>query len=267
MVKPTSQSIADQLREAYSSSESSGEGDFQSLIKTGNSPKQTPVKESKPEPVVEQPKPVEQPQVVQQPEPVVVKPEPTPVQVQQPTPEPVVAQPQPTPVQPEPAPVQAQPEPARVDTFAQNFSQQKSYLDTREISQIIRILDMYRGYDVKIQDTVNQFIQVPKEADISIVINGIINVTDEERFGLKDLVSLKESERTARAFSLVALPDNRLNKVRDLVVLFNQAFKPSEIGNDRVRYCQEIEMGIESLPIQALNFLKPISQLLSIEKG
>lgn len=140
-------------------------------------------------------------------------------------------------------------------------------INEKSIARVIRILDLYRGYDVRIQQTINQFIKINKqESDLSKVIYGIINVKDSEQVALEDLVSLKEEERTSRAFSLMGLPDNRLLNLRDLVVIFNSNFIPKLTISDRVLYCREIEGGIESLDVNSLKFLKPINEILLISK-
>lgn len=253
----STKSVAEQLMEAYQASENTGEGNFQKLIN------------SDPRDVTEE---YNQKQAETEKKAIVVEPEPVKVEAQQTTQQyttsqyvaPQYSEPKPQPVH-TPEPVYT-PETKTPTYTAPSVSYNTTnYLDVRDIRQVVRILDTYRNFDIKIQESVKQFIQLNSE-DIGDIINGIINVTNEEKFGLRDLVQLKEEERTSRAFSLVALPDQRLHKVRDLVLLFNNNFKPRENFSDRVLYCREVEIGIEELPKQALAFLKPISTLLAIEK-
>ena len=62
----------------------------------------------------------------------------------------------------------------------------------------------------------------------------------------------------------MSLPDDRLVKVNDLVMLFNDNFIQEKNVLEKVLYCKHLEQAIENLNNSCLLFLKPISEILSI---
>ena len=95
-----------------------------------------------------------------------------------------------------------------------------------------------------------------------------MNVSQAEQEGMNDLVSLKEEERTSRAFTLISLSDSRLAHLHNLTLLFNQNYNPrTSLDENRIMFCRELETGIESLDVVVLKHLRPIDRLLSIVRG
>lgn len=143
-------------------------------------------------------------------------------------------------------------------------------LNIQNVSMIIEMADIYRGLDRQVQEIIKRFIKVNKELtsnnpkDLSNILLGIINVSSKERMGLNDLISLKTEERTSRAFSMVALNSERLKAVQDLVLLFNSSYCPKQnmdINSNKILFCRELEIGIDSLSHSTLELLKPINTL------
>ena len=148
-----------------------------------------------------------------------------------------------------------------------------SRTEIETIALIIKVSDAYRHLEPNIQNTIKQFIKVDKNLtinpnDLSLIINGLMNVSQAEQEGMNDLVSLKEEERTSRAFTLISLSDSRLSHLHNLTLLFNQNYNPKTLlDENRIMFCRELENGIETLEPLVLKHLRPIDSLLSIVRG
>lgn len=152
-------------------------------------------------------------------------------------------------------------------------SPNSSRTEIETITLIVKVSDAYRQLEPNIQNTIKQFIKVDKNLtsnanDLGLIINGLMNVSQAEQEGMNDLVSLKEEERTSRAFTLISLPDSRLAHLHNLTLLFNQNYNPrTSLDENRIMFCRELETGIESLDVVVLKHLRPIDRLLSIVRG
>ena len=148
-----------------------------------------------------------------------------------------------------------------------------SRTEIETITLIVKVSDAYRQLEPNIQNTIKQFIKVDKNLtsnanDLGLIINGLMNVSQAEQEGMNDLVSLKEEERTSRAFTLISLSDSRLAHLHNLTLLFNQNYNPrTSLDENRIMFCRELETGIESLDVVVLKHLRPIDRLLSIVRG
>ena len=152
-------------------------------------------------------------------------------------------------------------------------SPNSSRTEIETITLIVKVSDAYRQLEPNIQNTIKQFIKVDKNLtsnanDLGLIINGLMNVSQAEQEGMNDLVSLKEEERTSRAFTLISLSDSRLAHLHNLTLLFNQNYNPrTSLDENRIMFCRELETGIESLDVVVLKHLRPIDRLLSIVRG
>ena len=152
-------------------------------------------------------------------------------------------------------------------------SPNSSRTEIETITLIVKVSDAYRQLEPNIQNTIKQFIKVDKNLtsnanDLGLIINGLMNVSQAEQEGMNDLVSLKEEERTSRAFTLISLSDSRLSHLHNLTLLFNQNYNPrTSLDENRIMFCRELETGIESLDVVVLKHLRPIDRLLSIVRG
>lgn len=145
-------------------------------------------------------------------------------------------------------------------------------LNADSIAIMLAMCDMYREMDGNVQEVIKRFVQVDKNLDtspeqLSQVIYGILQVSDRQKVGLTDLVSLKEEERTSRAFSLISLSDDRLEAIQELTILFNNDFTPqNNVKSNKILFCRELENGIETLSSNTLSLLKPIDSLFELLK-
>ena len=136
-------------------------------------------------------------------------------------------------------------------------------LTVQSISNIVKMLDLYRTYEDKTQTICKQFLDNDTTLDINaVVIYNILNIDKTKKTGLDDLVKLKEEERTSRAFSLIALDNSRLLPLKDITEMFNPGYTNSFDISDKINFCKELESGIDSLNDNALIHLKPINELL-----
>lgn len=141
-------------------------------------------------------------------------------------------------------------------------------LTVQSISNIVKMLDLYRTYEDKTQTICKQFLDIEDSCndttlDINaVVIYNILNIDKTKKTGLDDLVKLKEEERTSRAFSLIALDNSRLLPLKDITEMFNPGYTNSFDISDKINFCKELESGIDSLNDNALIHLKPINELL-----
>ena len=83
--------------------------------------------------------------------------------------------------------------------------------------------------------------------------------------GLDDLVNLRQREALERGFDLLSLDNERLMKLSELTLLFVDDFKVNVPISNRIEYCRILVKGMERIPLKALNFLAPVSELL--QKG
>lgn len=254
-------SISDQLKGAFANQEETGEGNVADFIKANpatleKDPEPTPVEKPKVEKEIKQPvfvKEREQRNIVPPPPPPKGFFENAKVIDEEPVHEPDFV---PRPIIKEETPVVEKP---KID-----FSTDEP-VSVNAIEKIVNLFEKYNSFDPKIQNFVKQFVGVGREEqNISVLLYNIINVSEYEKTGLNDLVTLKREERTSRAFSLMSLPLERLKKIKDLVLLFNDNYNSSIDSSDKILYCKDIEKGIESLDPTSLKYLAPINELLSI---
>lgn len=141
-----------------------------------------------------------------------------------------------------------------------------SSLSIDNIYKIIAISDKFRSFDVKVQRSAVQFVGLDSnEQDLAKIIHSVLNIGENKKMGLNDLVSLKKEDRPSRAFSLMGLQDDRLIEVSNLLQLFNHSYKNSFSPQSKIEYCKSIETGIETLDGLALKYLEPVNEILNIQ--
>lgn len=238
-------SLASMLNSAYNAAEDTGEGNHKKIADGGKTPQvQTPVETPVSNPfVVQQPQPVQQqPQIVQQP-------------VQQPVPQVQSV----TPVQQQPFTV---PEPPKKQIIPK--TQSTGFISQNDISKVIDIYTYYMNMDDQVKETTLNFLNIDTP-DPTQVVYAIFNVDMSLLNGLDDLVNLRQREALERGFDLLSLENERLMKLSELTLLFVDDFKVNVPISNRIEYCRILVKGMERIPMKALNFLAPVSELL--QKG
>lgn len=135
-------------------------------------------------------------------------------------------------------------------------------LSTDLIKRIVSIYDDYNKLDPLIQKTMRAFLRIDM-IDVDKIIYAVLNSTISDITGLNDVVELRQQEGVTRAFSLMTLDEGRLSKLHDLVTMFAKEYTQTEdVRLNKVKFCQNLERGIATLPEKAMEHLTPISELL-----
>jgi len=114
------------------------------------------------------------------------------------------------------------------------------------------------------QKTACNYLKVSPNSSPAEVVQAVLITTKSEISGLTDLVNLRKDEGVTRAFNLMSLSNDRLEKLNELIPLFIKNYNQDySLQIDKVSYCRIVEHGISKISEQALEILRPVSLLLS----
>lgn len=132
------------------------------------------------------------------------------------------------------------------------------------IEKILNISNFIGNLDPNVKIATKQYLGVQSD-NVAEMINALFTLDIEERESLSGFIQIKEKERQLRAFELMGLYDTNFPLIREIqrltAAFSGERFVPTAPEEDRMRFCMEIEMGIDSLDPRALSVLKPIVQL------
>lgn len=135
------------------------------------------------------------------------------------------------------------------------------------IQEIKKIINSYKSYSALEENTklfIKFFLNLTNDAKEEEIIHGILNVSEQELLGIKDLIELKQTDSTSRAFGLVSLTNERLMKLNHYTEIFTQKAHKQVIDiSDKIEYCRALEQGISMIKETVISNLITVYQTLS----
>lgn len=168
--------------------------------------------------------------------------------------------------------------PAKVDfdnTFNQPQPLQENYANvidnTISEDNIQKVIDVFKAYsnlDPTVKQTLALLLNVNSNPISSKVVYTVLNSSRNDIRALEDLVILRKYDGVNRAFELMSMDNDRLEKLHKYVDMFAKEYnQKSEIRENKVQYCRQLEHGISLISEKALDHLGPISELLKLGRG
>ena len=178
-----------------------------------------------------------------------------------------------------PKSVEVPQKPAKVD-FDNRFNQpqplQENYANVIDntisednIKKVIDVFTAYSTLDPAIKQTLALvFLNVNSNPSPAKVVYTVLNSSRTDIRALEDLVILRKYDGVNRAFELMSMDNDRLEKLHKYVDMFAKEYnQKSEIRENKVQYCRQLEHGISLISEKALDHLGPISELLKLGRG
>ena len=147
------------------------------------------------------------------------------------------------------------PEQARKASVAGSF-------DINTVQLVLKVSDLYRSYEKENQEAVKTFLS---EANESNLILRVLNEPTKTRKALVALVKAQAAEQVERAFFLVALDDELLRDMGEIMINYEKAtLDLSKISSSRIEYCRELEHSINLLTDEKRVKIEAIEKLFVI---
>lgn len=144
------------------------------------------------------------------------------------------------------------------------LNNKQTVLSLENIVKVINIFNVYNTMEERAQKTACNYLKVSPSSSPAEVVQAVLITTKSEISGLTDLVNLRKDEGVTRAFNLMSLSNDRLEKLNELIPLFIKNYNQDySLQIDKVSYCRIVEHGISKISEQALEILRPVSLLLS----
>lgn len=144
------------------------------------------------------------------------------------------------------------------------LNNKQTVLSLENIVKVINIFNVYNTMEERAQKTACNYLKVSPNSSPAEVVQAVLITTKSEISGLTDLVNLRKDEGVTRAFNLMSLSNDRLEKLNELIPLFIKNYNQDySLQIDKVSYCRIVEHGISKISEQALEILRPVSLLLS----
>ena len=124
------------------------------------------------------------------------------------------------------------------------------------IAKILVMSDIYHGFDDDTNSLISKLFETKDESKIlALSLNQDLILTD----AFKSLGNVHKASEVDKAFYLVSLPDNILNKIGDLV----RIFMGKDIKNtDHIKYCRELEAQLRTMDDKFISRTNSILKLL-----
>lgn len=134
--------------------------------------------------------------------------------------------------------------------------------DINTVQLVLKVADLYRSYENENQEAVKTFLS---EANESNLILRVLNEPTKTRKALVALVKAQAAEQVERAFFLVALDDDLLRDMGEIMINYEKAtLDLSKISSSRIEYCRELEHSINSLTDEKRVKIEAIEKLFVI---
>ena len=134
--------------------------------------------------------------------------------------------------------------------------------DINTVQLVLKVADLYRSYEKENQEAVKTFLS---EANESNLILRVLNEPTKTRKALVALVKAQAAEQVERAFFLVALDDDLLRDMGEIMINYEKAtLDLSKISSSRIEYCRELEHSINSLTDEKRVKIEAIEKLFVI---
>ena len=144
------------------------------------------------------------------------------------------------------------------------LNNKQTVLSLENIVKVINIFNVYNTMEERAQKTACNYLKVSPNSSPAEVVQAVLITTKSEISGLTDLVNLRKDEGVTRAFNLMSLSNDRLEKLNELIPLFIKNYNQDySLQIDKVSYCRIVEHGISKISEQALEILRPVILLLS----
>lgn len=135
--------------------------------------------------------------------------------------------------------------------------------DLDNIIYIIKLLDAFRKKDSTTKENIGALLGIESKEEAPI-LQGIMNISDNDRTYLLELSRLKGLERTERAFSLVAMEDSVVRGIGMYVcMLTDEEIKDTK---NKIEYCKQVEHLIDDCDDEITAFVSSFIELLKIER-
>jgi hypothetical protein len=168
--------------------------------------------------------------------------------------------------------------PAKVDfdnTFNQPQPLQENYANVIDntisednIKKVIDVFTAYSNLDPTVKQTLALVFLKNSNPIPAKVVYTVLNSSRTDIRALEDLVILRKYDGVNRAFELMSMDNDRLEKLHKYVDMFAKEYnQKSEIRENKVQYCRQLEHGISLISEKALDHLGPISELLKLGRG
>jgi hypothetical protein len=168
--------------------------------------------------------------------------------------------------------------PAKVDfdnTFNQPQPLQENYANVIDntisednIKKVIDVFTAYSNLDPTVKQTLALVFLKNSNPIPAKVVYTVLNSSRNDIRALEDLVILRKYDGVNRAFELMSMDNDRLEKLHKYVDMFAKEYnQKSEIRENKVQYCRQLEHGISLISEKALDHLGPISELLKLGRG
>ena len=134
--------------------------------------------------------------------------------------------------------------------------------DINTVQLVLKVADLYRSYENENQEAVKTFLS---EANESNLILRVLNEPTKTRKALVALVKAQAAEQVERAFFLVALDDDLLRDMGEIMINYEKAtLDLSKISSSRIEYCRELEHSINLLTDEKRVKIEAIEKLFVI---
>ena len=177
-----------------------------------------------------------------------------------------------------PKSVEVPQKPAKVDfdnTFNQPQPLQENYANVIDntisednIKKVIDVFTAYSNLDPTVKQTLALVFLKNSNPIPAKVVYTVLNSSRTDIRALEDLVILRKYDGVNRAFELMSMDNDRLEKLHKYVDMFVKEYnQKNEIRENKVQYCRQLEHGISLISEKALDHLGPISELLKLGRG
>ena len=134
--------------------------------------------------------------------------------------------------------------------------------DINTVQLVLKVAALYRSYEKENQEAVKTFLS---EANESNLILRVLNEPTKTRKALVALVKAQAAEQVERAFFLVALDDELLRDMGEIMINYEKAtLDLSKISSSRIEYCRELEHSINLLTDEKRVKIEAIEKLFVI---
>ena len=137
-----------------------------------------------------------------------------------------------------------------------------------DVSQVIKVLDVYRGLSAEVKNVVVQFVYSDNSADPSDEATLVVKVINADEMLGKTMTNLRESaeqtDRVERAFYILRLKDKELSSLGALV----STLTGEELNghSDRIGFSKQIEASVDTLDSKIVQFVTATELVLNAAK-